>query len=353
MTRSAGYDVGGAHLKVALVEDGRILDVRQIACALWRGLDQLDAALAGPSVQSMTKAAAHHTVTMTGELADVFPDRYTGVATIIERMTAAFGPNTRFWMGQRGIGPSQAALQQYGDVASTNFLASATVAAQRALNGVLIDMGSTTTDIVPFADGAVAARGLTDANRLRTGELVYTGLTRTPVMAVATRALFRGEWQTLARDPFANMADVRRLTCDLPAGVDQHGTADGRSDSQDDSRARVARCFGRDVEPGEEALWAVAARFVAEAQVRSIHDGALQVLAARPPQGPCTIVTAGIGDRVAAEIARRLDMPCISFGELIGAPPGVRRDWATRCAPAVALALMGQEIEQDQMPAVG
>ena len=46
MAITAGYDVGGAHLKVALAEDGRTVAVRQIACPLWQGLDQLDAAFA-------------------------------------------------------------------------------------------------------------------------------------------------------------------------------------------------------------------------------------------------------------------------------------------------------------------
>lgn len=339
MTIAAGYDVGGAHLKIALAEDGRVLDVRQVPCPLWRGLDQLDTALANPGVQAMTRAASRHTVTMTGELADVFPDRYTGVVTIVGRLAAAFGPQTRFWMGRHGIGLAEAALARHADVASTNFLASATIAATRADRGVLIDMGSTTTDIVPFANGAIAACGLTDADRLRTGELIYTGLTRTPVMAVTTRGLFQGSWQTLARDPFATMADVRRVLGELPEGVDQHATADGRSTSEEDSRARFARCFGRDVEVRDAAEWAVAARHVREVQLRSIHDGAFQVLAARPPQGPCSVVTAGIGAHVATEVARRLDMPAVSFGELIAAPLEWR-DWATRCAPAVALALL-------------
>ena len=337
MALTAGYDVGGAHLKVALVENGKLVLVRQIACPLWRGLDHLDAALA--EAHAITASADVHAATMTGELADIFPDRYTGVARICERLTIRFGPDVRIWMGPRGFGSAADAEHHVTGTASTNFLATATLSARLAGDGLLIDMGSTTADIVPFANGAVVARGLIDADRLRTGELVYTGLTRTPVMAVASRALFQGEWQSLARDPFATMADVRRITCDLPAGVDQHATADGRGTSEDESRARFARCFGCDVEPGDEAHWAVAARVIAEAQLRSIHDGCLQVLSARPPRGPMRVVTAGIGERIAAEIARRLDLPAIGFGALIKAPPHLR-DWATRCAPAVAVAML-------------
>ena len=101
-------------------------------------------------------------------------------------------------------------------LASANFLASARLIANRQPKSLLIDMGSTTTDIV----ACDRPQGLTDAERLQTGELVYTGLTRTPVASVATRALLAGEWQGLARDAFATMADVRRIIGDLPGDVD-------------------------------------------------------------------------------------------------------------------------------------
>jgi (4-(4-[2-(gamma-L-glutamylamino)ethyl]phenoxymethyl)furan-2-yl)methanamine synthase len=337
---TAGYDIGGAHLKVALIENGLPIAVEQIACPLWRGVDALDTALA--LAFAITRGADRHGVTMTGELADVFPDRYTGVARITEICATMLGAGPQFWMGPRGFGSADEALLHHSDVASTNFLATAAVCARRLRDGLLIDMGSTTTDIIPFADGQPTPRGVTDADRLRTGELSYTGLTRTPVMAVAAQALFQGVWQTLARDPFATMADVRRITCDLPEGVDLHATQDGRGTSEDESRARLARCFGRDAAPDEEADWAASARFLAELQLRSIHDGALQVLSARPPRGPMTIVAAGIGERVALEVARRLDLPAVSFGAMIKAPKPLTLA-ATRYAPAVAVALLAAE----------
>ena len=46
MTKTTiGLDVGGAHLKLARVEDGRVVSVRQIACPLWEGIERLDSAL--------------------------------------------------------------------------------------------------------------------------------------------------------------------------------------------------------------------------------------------------------------------------------------------------------------------
>src|SRR5262245_45700078 len=100
MAITAGYDVGGAHLKVALAEDGRVIDVRQIACPLWQGLDRLDAAVT--EARPLIARAERHAVTMTGELCELFPDRRTGVRAILDHLKALL-PAFQVWMGVRGL----------------------------------------------------------------------------------------------------------------------------------------------------------------------------------------------------------------------------------------------------------
>jgi probable H4MPT-linked C1 transfer pathway protein len=337
MTITAGLDVGGAHLKVALIEDGRVLAVRQIACPLWQGFDRLEAALAAAT--PLTGAAAHHAVTMTGELSDLFPDRAAGVEALVDRLTDAFGPGTRFWMGQRGFGNSEDACRYHLDVGSTNFLATASLVGRHQRSALLIDMGSTTVDLIPVREGRAAPRGLTDADRLASGELVYTGLTRTSVMAIATEAPFKGQWQRLVREHYATAADVRRILVSLAENVDQHATADGRGTSLAESVARFARTFGRDAAEGNLEDWQAAARFVEERQLASINEGALQVLAGSPLPAAAPVIAAGIGRDVVERVAKRIDRPTVAFGELIGAADDCRL-WATRCAPAVAVAAL-------------
>jgi probable H4MPT-linked C1 transfer pathway protein len=337
MTITAGLDVGGAHLKVALARNGIPVEVRQIACPLWQGMDRLDAALA--EATPLLRQAHQHAVTMTGELSDLFDDRQSGVHALVDRLVRELGPDTLFWAGRRGLVGADDARAHVGDVASTNFLATATLASSRVGRGLLIDMGSTTTDIIAMAKGMPVVRGGTDAERLESGELVYSGLTRTAVMAVADRVPFDGRWQTLAREYFATMADVRRIIGDLPEGVDQHATADGRGKSLEESEARLARMLGRDRADGEAADWRMAARFVAEVQVRSIVDGCYQVLSGHPEFTGMAVVAAGIGSGVVSSVADRLAIPCLSFGELTGAS-GDAAVWATRCAAAAAVAIL-------------
>ncbi len=337
MTITAGLDVGGAHLKAALVDNGQTIAVHQFVCPLWQGIDKLDAALgaAGP----MLGRASRHAITMTGELSDLFPDRKTGVETLVNKLVDAFGVKTRFWMGPRGFGTKAEALKHHVDVGSTNFLATATLISHSEPDALLIDFGSTTADIVPIHGGRPAPHGMTDAERQANGELVYTGLTRTAVMGVTQRAPFRGRWVGLAREYLATMADVRRILGELPEGVDLHAAADGKGKSREESVQRFARMLGRDAAEGSFNCWQVAAAYVRDEQLRSIHDGALQVLSAAglPPGAP--VVTAGIGADAAAIVALRLNRGSVTFSEFANALPSAAVP-ATHAAAAVAVAML-------------
>lgn len=337
MTITAGLDVGGAHLKVALVEDGRTIAAEQFRCRLWMGMEKLDTALR--KAAPLLSRATQHAITMTGELSDQFPDRKTGVITLVARMVREFGPETQFWMGPRGFGTAAEAMKYTSDVGSTNFLATAELVGRHHANALLIDFGSTTTDIIPIIGGKPAPRGLTDAERQTTGELVYTGYTRTAVMGVTTRAPFGGQWVSLAREYLATMADVRRILGALPDGLDLHATADGRGKSVPESLNRFARMLGRDASEADLAQWTPAASFVRDEQMRSVRDGVIQVLSGcrLAPQAP--VIGAGIGASEIAPLASHFGRPFVLFADVANALPDCIGT-ATHLAPAVAVALL-------------
>ncbi|MGD9783782.1 MAG: hydantoinase/oxoprolinase family protein [Hyphomicrobiaceae bacterium] len=341
MTLIAGLDVGGAHLKVAVVEDGRAIRVQQLMCPLWRGIDRLDTALA--EATRIVSGCDRVAVTMTGELSDLFESRRQGVGVLAERLTREFGENTRFWMGERAFGTCDCAIEHHRDVGSTNFLATAKAIAARLPDAILIDLGSTTADIVPVAGGRPGPLYLDDAGRQASGELVYTGFTRTAVMGVTQVAPFGGQWVTLAREYLATMADVRRVLGNLDDAVDLHDTADGRGKSLAESTQRLARMLGRDAGDGTAAQWRSAARHVEECQLRSIHDGLMLVLSRHPDLEAARVVTAGIGADAAAAVARRAGLSPIPFGELVEADKSCVLH-ATHCAPAVAVAMLAAGI---------
>ena len=185
-------------------------------------------------------------------------------------------------------------------------------------DALFVDVGSTTADLVPVVAGKVAALGYGDADRLVAGELVYTGMVRSFVMAMASRAPFRGVWTPLMNEFFASSADVHRILGALSDGADKMATADGRAKTVEASRARLARMIGREPDEGADAQWAALAAWFAEAQMREITDAAFLRLSVGDLDPAAPVVAAGIGESVAEEVARRLRRSCIGFSVVGG-----------------------------------
>lgn len=337
MTVRAGLDLGGAHLKVALVENEHLRDVRQFVCPLWQGLNHLDHALrqASPLLSQATEFA----LTMTGELSDLFPDRTTGVKTLLKHIEDTLDANILVWMGSLGFGTLTEAREQTVHVGSTNFLATASYLSRHISEALLVDFGSTTVDILLIRGGKPVPHGLTDAVRQRTGELVYTGYTRTAVMGVTTKAPFKGEMVGLAREYLATMADVRRILSQDLKEVDLHQTADGKDKSLLSSLQRFARMFGRDQHEGSLEEWRISAHFVHKEQIKSILDGICQVLSRTPLPGSAPLIAAGCGEDEIINISAQLGRPCLSFSTYFSCPSGLKKA-ASTCAPAVSVAFL-------------
>ena len=343
--RLAGWDLGGAHLKLAVAEgDGTLVTVRQVPCALWQGMAALDRAL--ESVREDLTGVTRHAVTMTGELVDLFDDRAAGVTSLVEAMRTFAGDRSlAFYDLQGTFVAAETALAQPLTLASMNWRATQRLAANRLSQGLLIDVGSTTTDILPFADGGGLTRGLMDDERLVFQELVYSGVTRTPVMAVAREVPFDGAWQGVMAEHFATMADVYRLTGELGDEADQHPAADGRDKSLPASARRLARMLGRDVNPERLRPWQHLARHLAGRQRDQLQCAVDRVLSYEgwsflAPDAP--LVGAGIGRFLVRRLAAAMDRPYRDFADLVQAPEALR-DATACCAPAVAVALLARD----------
>ena len=333
-----GWDIGGAHLKAARIENGRVVCATTIACPLWQGLHQLDMALA--QARAQVGEAATHAVTMTGELCDAFASREAGVVGLAARAAEEFpGALVQLYAGRAGFVPLAAAGAHVTDIASANWHATAALAGTRHSAALVIDMGSTTTDLIPVIAGQVAARGYADATRAEHGELVYTGLVRSFVMALADRAPFEGRWTVLMNEYFATSADIYRILAELPEGADVMATADGREKTVAASCARLARMIGRDASDAPLAEWRKLAEWFAAAQMRGVEDAARLVGSRADLPASAPVICAGIGRAQVRKLAARLGRGAVDFDELIEAVPEARAA-AGDCAPAVAVAVL-------------
>lgn len=337
---SIGWDIGGAHLKVACVDkNGKINLVEQLATPLWKGLDCLKKSI--PLVINQLPAGAHtHALTMTAELVDVFEDRESGLNSLITLCEEFIGNDISFYTVQGEILKLNNVRNKLEQIASANWHASVTYAASRIDSGLFIDAGSTTTDIIPFSNNKLMNRGHDDQSRLRFDELVYTGVIRTPLMSLTQKVPFRGEWQSLAAEHFANTADVYRVLRCITEDDDLMDTADGKAKDIASSVRRLARMLGTDSNNVEPDRWNKLAQYFEEVHLQLLTKATLRVLTNSNEQMP-TIVGAGAGRFLVKKVAQRLNMPYIEFSELCDSDIELTHKCNT-CAPAVALAQLNR-----------
>lgn len=306
-----GLDVGGANIKAAHAAGLS----RAVPFEVWKRPDDLAQALAVAAASLPPCSAV--ALTMTAELCDCYPTKQVGVHAVLDGVARALPDRSiAVW----GIDGAFHSVDEVRDrpllAAAANWLALATLAARLVPDGpaILIDIGSTTTDLIPLAAGTVAARGRSDTERLQAGELVYAGVKRTPLHALATELPFRGIPTGLAAELFASTLDVYLVTGDIAPDPRDLSTADGRPATVEAARDRLARmiCADRETFTSDDAR-----QFAQDA------DACLTTRLVRAAKWACratigdpgAAVVAGSGDFLAARVARQVIPP---GGAIIG-----------------------------------
>lgn len=347
-----GWDVGGAHLKVArLGPPGTLPEAGQWPCRLWTGLPALREAVAAAAARwpGLATPAACHALTMSGEMADAFPDRAAGVRALVGALAEALPGRCWVYAGEgpggRWARPDQAA-GRWAAIASANWQATAAWVGRQRPEAVLVDLGSTTADLVVLRDGRPVEAGATDAERLRSGALVYQGVVRTPLCALGPTVDLEGGPVGLMNELFATSADVHRLLGGLDPEHDQQPSADGGPKDAAGSRRRLARMVGRDADEAPEATWTALAQAFRARQLERL-EAPLRALLARhrlPPPAP--LVAAGCGGFLVAELAARLGRPLAWLGaDGVAEAPSTRPAdrWARVAAPGLAVAALARD----------
>ncbi|NBV45444.1 MAG: H4MPT-linked C1 transfer pathway protein [Planctomycetia bacterium] len=325
-------DIGGANLKVA---DGRGFSHAE-PFPLWRQPEAL-----GPRLVEFVRERrpARVVATMTGEIADCFASRREGVEAIVAAVVAAareVAAGVEILRVDGRLVPPAAAVAEPLAVAAANWQALARLAAAHApaWPAVLLDVGSTTTDIIPLDQGQPTPAATDDAGRLAAGELVYTGIERTPIAALLRRFVHRGVARPVVAERYADARDAWLWLGELaedPAATD---TADGRPLTRDAARARLARMLLVEGESFTAADATALAARCGRVQVRQVVRGLRRVATAlgRPPAG---LVLSGHGECLARRAIVRWgwDGPVVSLSSRLG--PAV-----ARVAPAHGLALI-------------
>jgi len=302
-----GVDVGGANTKAVWRNGGERRAVSR-PFEVWRDREALAAVLREVVAEAAPEPVEAVALTTTAELSDAFRTKREGIGFVLDAAEAALsGPQLLAFTTTGEIVPFAEARAREPDVAAANWLASALAVGAVHPEALMIDVGSTTTDVVPIAAGQVIAAGHTDLDRLLAGELVYTGALRTNLAAIATRVPLRDGWCPVASELFAISADIHLILGDLAPGAYTCPTPDGRPATVEFARERVARLVCADTEQlSAEEIDAIAAFLHAE-QVRQI-EAAVRRVSARV-EGDPPMVPLGAGAFLAREAAERLGRP--------------------------------------------
>ncbi len=284
MVKVVGLDIGGVNTKAAFLktQKGEVktlkTDIKYFP--IWkRGKEKFPQVL-----EKLRKTLASSAlldgvgVTTTAELSDAYYNKSEGVNHILDCVTQVFSGAPIFVLDV------DARLISVGDakrtplkVAAANWAATGWMVSKIIKNCLIVDVGSTTTSIIPIIDGKVAAKGKTDLEKLANGELVYTGALRTNVAAIVDHVTIRGERTRVSSELFAQSGDVHLLLNHI--GEDDYTveTADGRKSAKEEAMARLARVVCADLDMLDRQEIVNMAHFIYERQIEQIAEGLRQV----------------------------------------------------------------------------
>lgn len=327
-----GWDIGGVNTKVAYAIDGQVTAVEARPFELQRNPGALVPLLRELGGEQALAGGAPHAVTMTAELSQLFRTKREGVAFVLDAVEAAFPAAALhvFSVDGRFLPVAEARTRPLA-VAAANWMATARAVAEHHPDALLVDVGTTTTDIIPIVGGLVAARGKTDPERLVSAELVYTGVLRTPTEAITPYVPLGEGLAGVSAEGFALAGDVHLWRGDLAPDDYTCPTPDGRPATREFAGERLARVVCADRELIDEAGISRLADSLARAQVRHLHS-AIQRVLDRHPSIWMAVVT-GLGAFLGVAAARASGLPSVPLSEKLGAA-------GARCAPAASVALL-------------
>ena len=329
-----GWDIGGVNTKVARLSstaDGAVLRSASLPYEIKDDPPGLADTLKRAASSVGSEVGDRHAVTMTAELSQAFHTKREGVGFILDALEATF-PRSELsvYTVEGSFISAMEARKAPLLVSAANWSATASLVGQSIPTCVLVDIGSTSTDLIPIVNGEVVAQGRTDPERLLSGELVYTGALRTPVEAIASHVpLWNGD-AGVAADGFALIGDAHLWLGRLEPKDYTCRPPDGHAPSRESAAARLARVVCADRDMLDEAAVDRIARSLASAQVRAVAAALYRILA-RWPSIKLAVV-AGLGDFIAAEVARNVNLEIVPLADRLGP--------SARAAPAAAVACL-------------
>ncbi len=321
-----GWDIGGAHLKAAKIDfKKKKTETRQIYTPIWENTNNLKKSI--KLIKKKFGKCNYHAITMTAELSDIFLNRSTGVKYIINLSSKILENKKIFFYSKKKFVRKKIALQNTHGLNSMNWHATANFVSNFFPNCILVDIGSTTTDIIPIKNKKIISKGVNDHQRLKSNELIYMGVLRTPIHAVEKK-------KNLIYENFANLSDVYRVLNKIPTNFNLLPTQDNKSKNKHDSARRIARIFGKDYKKAHFLKWKKIA-FKIEKKQKEILKKNINKIKNRNFSKEIPILGAGIGEFLLKNIFKKKNY--FSFNSNI---KSIKKNNAINCETAISTAIL-------------
>jgi len=292
----AALDIGGANTKVLNWDEGKSESQLEYF-PFWTEKHQFKEFLS-----RLDLSADFIAVTMTAELCDTFSSKAEGARYIAGCCDEVF--ESPFFLTSTSSLSTLDDINDFNTLAATNWLASKYYLEKRFKSGLLIDVGSTTTDIIPFGDGASGFAS--DFERLKSFRLLYTGLLRTPINTIVSAVPVNGGLVPIASEYFAITADVYNILWGVDYACD---TPEGAGKTLGDSIRRVARLLCAEPDEVKREVIGIC-EYIHDAQLESIVAALENV---SEEVGCDSVVAAGIGRRLAIEAVEKIGLDVLDL----------------------------------------
>ncbi|MFX1293264.1 MAG: hydantoinase/oxoprolinase family protein [Promethearchaeota archaeon] len=343
MINIIGFDVGGVNIKAVFVSyaSNKSYNMKIISryYPMWLKNPDNFPGLIQTMLSKLTGDLGVDEIglTMTAEVSDAYFTKKEGIIHILSTFSKIMPQITKKVISiYNKFLPIEEAVKDYTAVASANWVATALFVGKKFPNCILIDIGSTTTDIIPISDGLPDTLGKTDTDRLLNKELIYTGALRSTIPSIVSKVPIRGKLCPISFEKFSLIADVHLLLDHITAELYTCDTADGRQKTKGDAIARLSRIVCADINILSESEIYELANYIYERQLNQIREGLIQVLTTREKYDYSSpIVVTGLGHNfLARRVAEQIGFQQIfDFKEQLGLKGVI-------ASPAVAIALL-------------
>jgi hypothetical protein len=333
--RVAGFDIGGANTDLAIVDFDMSGNVKHVETdfkylPMWMRNDELSNALLDLLKPFNVDAVG---VSMTAELVDAYKTKKEGVMDVAKKSKDIFEVPVGF-VGLDGIVNFEDLEKNPLQAAAANWIATAPIAAKIEPNCIMIDTGSTTTDIIPIKNGKECAKGVSDLERLKTGELVYSGTLRTNVANIVDKVPLNGSWVRVASELFAITADVHTVLGNIKNEDYSCNTPDGAGKSVEECMRRISRVVCGDMDVLDPEDVEKIAGFIHRMQVQKVSEALIEVSGRNKID---TVITTGLGmDAIGKKASEAAGLNYLGMDSILS-----KKDCVV--APAVGTAIMMEE----------